>query len=66
MKGAQSLAFAAALVAACATPAKRPAPYSEYHGGTADRARADDARMIVIDAGPYVAGSTTEERATGQ
>ncbi len=52
-----------AVVAACSSaPPKRPAPYTQYSGGVADRARADDATMLRIEAGPYVAGSTVEER----
>ena len=52
-----------AVVAACSSAApKPPAAHTQYRGGTADRARVDDANMLQIEAGPYVAGSTVEER----
>ncbi len=46
----------------CASPTARPAPYTTYRGGAVDRSRADDAEMLRIDAGTFVAGSTTDER----
>lgn len=44
-----------------ASPPARPAP-TGYHGGDAPNSRAADSVMITIPAGPYVAGSTPEER----
>jgi formylglycine-generating enzyme required for sulfatase activity len=47
----------------CAAAPRAPMAAVPYRGGTADRARADDAAMLAIPAGPFLAGSSLDEQA---